>query len=83
MDHVDRSMRQIHDDPRFVEARVLHHVFERTLDASAFIEVTRTYGGERTDEQYEAIATAITEEFGGSVTKVEDAALYTWKRRES
>jgi SAM-dependent methyltransferase len=81
MDHVDRSVHQIHGDPRFVEGRVLHHVFERTLDASAFIEVTRTYGGQRTDEQYEAMARAITEDFGGSVTKVEDAALNTWRRR--
>jgi SAM-dependent methyltransferase len=81
MDHVDRSMHQILVDPRFVEGRVLNHVFERTLDASAFIEVTRTYGGQRTDDQYEAMAKAITDEFGGSVTKVENAALYTWKRR--
>jgi SAM-dependent methyltransferase len=81
MDHLDRSMRPIHGDPRFEDNLVLHHVFERALDASTFVEVTRTYGGQRTDEQYEAMARAITEEFGGSVTKVEDAALYIWRRR--
>jgi SAM-dependent methyltransferase len=81
MDHVDRSMSPIHDDPRFEDHLVLHHVFERTLDASTFIEVTRTYGGQRTDKQCEAMARVIDEEFGGSVTKVEDAALYIWRRR--
>jgi SAM-dependent methyltransferase len=81
MDHVDRSMSPIDDDPRFENHLVFHHFFERTLDASTFVEVTRTYGGQRTDEQYEAIVRTITEEFGGSVTKVEDAALYIWRRR--
>jgi SAM-dependent methyltransferase len=80
MDHVDRSMRPIHGDPRFEDHLVLHHVFERALEASTFVEVTRTYGGQRTDEQYEAMA-RVTEEFGGSVTKVEDAATYIWRRR--
>ena len=81
MDHVGRSMRPIQDDPRFDDHLVLHHVFERALDASTFVEVTRTYGGQRTDEQYGVMARTITEEFGGSVTKVEDAALYVWRRR--
>jgi SAM-dependent methyltransferase len=81
MGHVDRSMSPVHDDPRLQDHLVLHHVFERELDASTFVEVTRTYGGQRTDEHYEAMARAIDEEFGGFVTKVEDAALYIWRRR--
>jgi SAM-dependent methyltransferase len=81
MDHLDRSMRPIHDDPRFEDHLVLHQVFARAVDASTFVQVTRTYGGQRTDEQYEAMARTIAEEFGGSVTKVEDAALYIWRRR--
>ena len=44
-------------------------------------QLTRTYGGQRTDKQCEAMARVIDEEFGGSVTKVEDAALYIWRRR--
>jgi hypothetical protein len=81
MDHVDGSMRPIRSDPRFEDALVLHHAFERTLDASTFVAVTKTYGGQRTDEHYKAMAKVIDDEFGGSITKVEDAALYFWRRR--
>jgi hypothetical protein len=35
-----------------------------------------TYGGQRTDEQYAAIAGIINDEFEGAVNKVEDAALF-------
>ncbi len=80
MDHVDGSMHPIRGDPRFEDPLVLHHVFERTLDASTFVAVTKTYGGQRTEEQYDAIARVINDEFGGSITKVEDAALYISKR---
>jgi hypothetical protein len=38
--------------------------------------VTKTYGGQRTDEQYAAIAGIINDEFEGAVNKVEDAALF-------
>ena len=81
LDHVDGSMHPIRDDPRFEEPLLLHHVFERTLDAASFVAVTRTYGGQRTEEQYDAIARVINDEFGGSINKVEDAALYISKRR--
>jgi SAM-dependent methyltransferase len=81
MDHVDGSMRPIRSDPRFEDHLVLHHVFERTLDASTLVAVTKTYGGQRTNEQYEALARVVNDEFGGSITKVEDAAVYIWRRR--
>jgi SAM-dependent methyltransferase len=81
LDHVDGSMQPIRDDVRFEPLLVLHHVFERTLDAAAFVAVTKTYGGQRTDEQYDAIARIVNDEFEGSITKVEDAALYIWRRR--
>lgn len=81
MDHVDSSMHLIRDDPRFEDRRVLHHVFERTLDARTFVAVTRTYAGQRTEEQYQAIGRVVNDEFGGIITKVEDAAVYIWRRR--
>jgi SAM-dependent methyltransferase len=81
LDHVDGSMKPIRDDARFEQPLVLHHVFERTLDAADFVAVTKTYGGRRTDEQYEAIARIVNDEFDGSITKVEDAALYLSRRR--
>ena len=81
LDHVDRSMQPIHGDSRYENPLVLHHTFERTLDAATFVAVTKTYGGHRTDEQYDAIARVIDDEFDGSITKVEDAALYISKLR--
>jgi len=38
--------------------------------------VTKTYGGDHTAEQYQAIERIINVDFGGAITKVEDAALY-------
>jgi hypothetical protein len=69
-------MQPIGQDARFDEFRVHHHPFERTLDASTFVAVTKTYGGDHTAEQYQAIERIINVDFGGSITKVEDAALY-------
>ncbi len=76
VDQVDDSMQPIRQDPRFDEIRVHHHRFWRTLDASTFVAVTKTYGGDHTTEQYQAIGQIIDNEFGGVITKVEDAALY-------
>jgi SAM-dependent methyltransferase len=76
MDHVDGSMEPIRQDARFEDFRVRHHEFARTLDAASFVAVTKTYGGDRTDEEYQRIERVINGEFGGTITKVEDAALY-------
>jgi SAM-dependent methyltransferase len=76
LDHVDGSMQAIRQDARFDEFRVHHHPFERTLDAATFVAVTKTYGGDRTPEQYQAIERIINVDFGGAITKIEDAALY-------
>ena len=80
LDHVDGSLQPIRDDLRFDEIQVRHHVFERSLDAADFVAVTKTYGGHRTDEQYESIARVIEDDFG-VIKKVEDATLYTSRRR--
>jgi len=74
--HVDRPMQPIRQNDRSDEFQNHHHPFERTLDASTFVAVTQTYGGNHTAEQYRAIERIINEEFGGVITKVEDAALY-------
>jgi SAM-dependent methyltransferase len=76
MEHVDGSMQPIRQDPRFGEFEDHHYPFERTIDASTFIAVTKTYGGNYTSEQFEAIEEIINEDFGGVVTKAENAALY-------
>jgi SAM-dependent methyltransferase len=81
IDAVDVSLQPVRDDPRFGDVEDLHHVFERTLDGPTFVNVTRTYGGDRSEAQYRAIERVIRGEFGGSVTKVEDAVLYLARRR--
>lgn len=80
LDHVEGSLQPIRDDGRFDEFQVRHHVLERSLDAAGFMAVTKTYGGDRTTEQYEAIAKVIEDDFG-VIKKVEDAALYISRRR--
>jgi ubiquinone/menaquinone biosynthesis C-methylase UbiE len=80
-DLVDHSLTPIREDARFDQLRVSHHPFERTLDASTFVAVTQTYGGNHTGEQYQAIQRIIDDEFGGTITKIEDAALYLARRR--
>jgi trans-aconitate methyltransferase len=80
MDHVDLSMLPVVEDPRFDVVQIVHHPFERTMDGRTFVAVSKTYGGTRTEAQYQAIERIIDEEFGGSVTKAEDAALYISRR---
>jgi hypothetical protein len=70
------SMRPIRQYARFSEFQHHHHAFERALDASTFVAVTKTYGVNYTAEQFGAIERIINEDFGGVVTKVKDAALY-------
>jgi SAM-dependent methyltransferase len=65
----------------FDDFRVSHHRFERKLDAESFIAVTRTYGGHHTSERDQLIRHLIEDEFGGEVTKVEDAVLCLARRR--
>jgi SAM-dependent methyltransferase len=81
IDHVDASMQPVRDDARFDDFEVRHHQFVRRLDAATFVAVTKTYGGHRTDEQYQIIERIINDEFEGEIEKVEDAALYLARRR--
>jgi SAM-dependent methyltransferase len=80
-DHVVGSLRPVQRDPRFGELDIHHHRFERTLDAATFVAVTRTYGGSHTTEQYRAIEQIINHEFGGAITKVENATVYLARRQ--
>jgi trans-aconitate methyltransferase len=81
VDHVVGSTRPVQDDGRFGVLQEHHYRFERTLDAAAFVAVTRTYGGTHSTDRDEIIRTIIDEELGGAVTKVEDAVLNLARRR--
>ncbi len=80
-DFVDASMQPVCDDVGFDDFGVRHYQFVRRLDAATFVAVTKTYGGHRTDEQYQDIERIINDEFEGEIEKVEDAALYLARRR--
>jgi SAM-dependent methyltransferase len=73
---VEESLEPIRADTRYGELRQFHHPFERTLDGPSYVAVTKTYGGQRSVEQYEAMERMIDEEFNGAVVKEEDAVLY-------
>ncbi len=70
------SIEPLSSDAHFGPMEVHRHRFERVLDAATFVAVTRTYGGHYDAETYRAITLAIDNEFGGSVTKVEEVVLY-------
>lgn len=79
-ENVVASLQPVIDDDRFGRLRRFHHPFSRTLDADTYVAVSRTYGGQRSDEQYDALRRVIADEFDGSVVKVEDAVVYLFRR---
>lgn len=79
--HIKESLDPVHCDSRYDEVGVFHHPFERTLDGSTYVAVSRTYGGERSVEQYESLERMIRHEFGNAVVKKEDAVLYLFRAR--
>jgi SAM-dependent methyltransferase len=81
LEHVLDSLQPVRASSYFDDFRVSHHRFERKLDADSFIAVTRTYGGYHTSERDQLVRHLIDDEFGGEVTKVEDAVLYVAGRR--
>jgi SAM-dependent methyltransferase len=72
------SRRSIEGDPRFGPFTERRHRFERTLDAEGFVAVTNTYGG--ADPERDLLLARLVEGAGGTVTKVEEAALYVAAR---
>jgi SAM-dependent methyltransferase len=80
-ENVAASLEPVVEDERFDEIQTFHHLFARSLDAATFVEVSRTYGGQRSDEQYDVLREVISDEFGGHVTKTEDAVVHLAQRQ--
>jgi SAM-dependent methyltransferase len=80
-ENVVGSLQPVIDDDRFGSVRTFHHPFSRMLDADTYVAVSRTYGGQRSDEKYEMLRRVIADEFAGSVVKVEDAVLHLARRQ--
>ncbi len=66
-------------DERFTPIGQRRYRFERPLDARSFVEVTRTYGGHLSEPLLLEVEALIHDEFGGTVTKVEEAALHAYR----
>jgi SAM-dependent methyltransferase len=81
VDHMLASLRPLADDQRFTDFAVRRHRFQRSLDAEAFIGLTRTYPGFHTAQRDERYRRIIDDEFGGTVTRVEDGVLHVTRRR--
>jgi len=79
--NVAASLQPVIDDDRFGGLHTFHHPFSRTLDADTYVAVSRTYGGQRSDDQYDALRRVIADEFEGSVVKVEDAVIHLARRQ--
>jgi SAM-dependent methyltransferase len=74
------SLRRVEEDDRFSGFEVRRHRFERVLDADTFVAVSRTYGGRQSEERDRILWRIIDDQMGGTVTKVEEAALYLTRR---
>jgi SAM-dependent methyltransferase len=70
----------IETDGRFTKLAHRRYRFDRRLDAHTFVEVTKTYGGRWADELLAEIEALINNEFGGAITKEEEAAVYAYRR---
>jgi SAM-dependent methyltransferase len=69
----------VESDVRFTKLAERRYRSERRLDAGTFAEVTRTYGRPPENLLVE-IEALINAEFGGAVTKVEEAVVYAYQR---
>ena len=67
-------------DGRFSTLGERRYRFDRKLGAHSFVEATRTYGAHPTDDVLVEVEALINSEFGGEVTKVEEAAVYIYRR---
>jgi len=81
VEHMLASLEPVKDDERFGEFEVRRHRFERILDAETFVGLTRTYPGFHTPKRDARFQQIIDDEFGGSVTRVEDGVLYLTRRQ--
>jgi len=80
VEHMAASLHPMSADPRFGDFVVRHHRFERRLDTASFIALTRTYPGHHSAERDAQFRQIIDGEFGGAVTRVEDAVLHLTRR---
>ncbi len=70
------SLQSIRSHRRVDDLREKRYRFSRTLDAETYVAVKNTYGGPADPELDSSLRRLIDEEFGGSLTKVEEAVLY-------
>jgi SAM-dependent methyltransferase len=80
VDHMLGSLEPVKGDTRFGELSERRHRFERELDADFFIALTRTYPGFHSETRDHQFRQVIDNEFGGSITRVEDAVLHLARR---
>ena len=70
----------VETDSRFMTLGQRRYRFDRKLDAHTFVQLTKTYGGRLDGDLLAEIEALINTEFGGTVTKVEEAAVYSYRR---
>lgn len=74
------SLDHVAQEPRFGIPTIVRCELERSLDADTFLSERHTYGTEHSIEIDERIRTLINEEFSGTVTKIEQAVAYLYRR---
>lgn len=79
-DQVTSCVRYVDADDRFIRRLPSRYRFQRRLDAATYLAVSHTYGRLPSAEVDAVVAEIINDEFGGSVTKIEDAVLFRYVR---
>jgi SAM-dependent methyltransferase len=80
-DQVTACVNSVTDDHRFRQREIYRHPFSRRLDAEAFVNVRNTYIRQPNPDTDAEIAALIDREFGGLVTKIEEAVTFIFEAR--
>lgn len=80
VDHMLTSLEPVNEDTRFGAFVERRHRFERELDADFFIALTRTYPGFHSEKRDDRFRQIIDNEFGGTITRIEDAVVHLARR---
>lgn len=79
-DAIEPHLRPFDEHGGFGERTVCRFRFERVLDADRFVAESRTYPGPHSENRDAEIRCLINKDFGGAITKVEDAVLHLYTR---
>jgi SAM-dependent methyltransferase len=77
---IERHLDPLDQHPALAPRVVTRYRFAEQFDADRFVAVARTYPGLHSDDHFDRIRHLIDHDFGGQITKIQDAVLYLYRR---